>query len=148
MSFPASAATTSCFRYAQSGRQAEAARRTVEIAAVLLAERRAESGRAQMRPTPEIGPALVTIDYGQARIARPEVLPIALPALVAVLDAGPDRTLVATAEALDIAAGASGAAPSRHIEIVEALDLCEPDRDLPNESKAARRGSEENSDDP
>lgn len=121
-------------------RQAESARWTIETAAAGIA-------RAPMSPATTIAPALVAIDR-QARSARPEVLPIALPALVAILDAGPDRTLVATAEALDIPAGASGTAPSRRIEIVEALDLTMPDRDLPDESKAAQPGGDESSDDP
>jgi hypothetical protein len=114
---------------------------TVEIAAVLPTERaesgRTKSGRAHTRPTLGIGPNVATIDDRQARIARPELLPITLPALVAILDARPDRTLVATAETLDIAAWASGPSPLRPIEIVEALDLGLSDRDGPDESDAA-----------
>jgi hypothetical protein len=133
---------------------AAASWRSIEIAAVLLAEWRAESGRAESWrvrwwPTPEIGTTLVTIDHGQARIARPEVLPVALPALVAVLDAGSGRRpLAATAEPLDISARTSGPASSRRVEVVETLDLSLSDRNRPDESRAAHAGRDENCDDP
>jgi hypothetical protein len=55
------------------------------------------------------------------------------------------RRLAAATETLDIAARASAA---RRRKIVEALDLCMPERDVPDESKAADPDSDQSFDDP